>query len=79
MLDLADGWAHVRMGMEGDSLEGYIRQERLKYGAEAMRAITQYASMPGFESDVIIYQACDEQFGHCGGSARAVRNQNHGL
>lgn len=35
VLDLADGWAHVRMGMEGDSLEGYIRQERLKYGAEA--------------------------------------------
>ena len=61
VLDLADGWAHVRMGMEGDSLEGYIRQERLKYGAEAMREITQYASMPGFESDVIIYQACDEQ------------------
>ena len=61
VLDLADGWAHVRMGMEGDSLEGYIRQERLKYGAEAMRKITQYASMPGFESDVIIYQACDEQ------------------
>ncbi len=61
VLDLADGWAHVRMGMEGDSLEGYIRQERLKYGAEAMRGDTQYASMPGFESDVIIYQACDEQ------------------
>ena len=59
VLDLADGWAHVCMGMEGDSLEGYIRQERLKYGAEAMREITQYASMPGFESDVIIYQACD--------------------
>ena len=37
VLDLADGWAHVRMGMEGESLEGYIRQERLKYGAEAMR------------------------------------------
>lgn len=61
VFDLADGWARVRMGMEGDSLEGYIRQERLKYGAEAMREITQYASMPGFESDVIIYQACDEQ------------------
>ncbi|MFR2020949.1 MAG: hypothetical protein ACLS6G_10815 [Christensenellales bacterium] len=37
VLDLADGWAHVRMGMTGESLEGYIRQERLKYGAEAMR------------------------------------------
>ncbi|MFR2150800.1 MAG: SH3 domain-containing protein [Christensenellales bacterium] len=24
VLDLADGWAHVRMGMTGESLEGYI-------------------------------------------------------
>ena len=63
VLDLADGWAHVRMGMEGDSLEGYIRQERLKYGAEAMREVAQYASMPGFEHDAVIYQACDEQSG----------------
>ena len=63
VLDLADGWAHVRMGMTGESLEGYIRQERLKYGAEAMREVTQYASMPGFEHDAVIYQACDEQSG----------------
>lgn len=63
VLELKDGWAHVRMGMEGDSLEGYIRQERLKYGAEAMREVAQCASMPGFEHDAVIYQACDEQSG----------------
>ena len=50
VLDLADGWAHVRMGMTGESLEGYIRQERLKYGAEAMREVQQYAEMPGFDA-----------------------------
>ena len=63
VLDLADGWAHVRMGMTGESLEGYIRQERLKYGAEAMREVQQYAEMPGFDEDTPVYEACDEQSG----------------
>ena len=61
VLDLADGWAHVRMGMTGESLEGYIRQERLKYGAEAMREVQQYAEMPAFDEDTPVYKACDEQ------------------
>ena len=59
VLDLADGWAHVRMGMTGESLEGYIRQERLKYGAEAMREVQQYAEMPAFDEDTPVYEACD--------------------
>ena len=63
VLDLADGWAHVRMGMTGESLEGYIRQERLKYGAEAMREVQQYAEMPAFDEDALIYEACDKQSG----------------
>ena len=63
VLDLADGWAHVRMGMTGESLEGYIRQERLKYGAEAMREVQQYAEMPAFDEDTPVYEACDEQSG----------------
>ena len=63
VLDLADGWAHVRMGMTGESLEGYIRQERLKYGAEAMRGVQQYAEMPAFDEDTPVYEACDEQSG----------------
>lgn len=63
VLDLADGWAHVRMGMTGESLEGYIRQERLKYGAEAMREVQQHAEMPGFDEDTPVYEACDKQSG----------------
>ena len=63
VLDLADGWAHVRMGMTGESLEGYIRQERLKYGAEAMRGVQQYAEMPAFDEDTPVYEACDKQSG----------------
>ena len=63
VLDLADGWAHVRMGMTGKSLEGYIRQERLKYGAEAMREVQQHAEMPAFDEDTPVYEACDKQSG----------------
>lgn len=63
VLDLADGWAHVRMGMTGKSLEGYIRQERLKYGAEAMREVQQHAEVPGFDEDTSVYEACDKQSG----------------
>ena len=51
------------MGMTGESLEGYIRQERLKYGAEAMREVQQHAEMPGFDEDTPVYEACDKQSG----------------
>ena len=61
VLEFADGWAHVRMGMEGDSLEGYIRQERLKYGAEAMREVRPCFGTYSFESDVQVYEARDTQ------------------
>ena len=79
MLDLVDGWAHVRMGMTGKSLEGYIRQERLKYGAEAMREVQQYAEMPAFDEDALIYEACDKQSGVIDTVAGAVRREAHGL
>ena len=42
VLDLADGWAHVRMGMTGKSLEGYISAGtvEIRRGGDARGAAT---------------------------------------
>lgn len=61
VLELQDGWAHVRMGLTGDSLEGYIRQERLKYGKEAMREVRPCFGTYSFDSEVRVYEARDTQ------------------
>lgn len=57
---LENGMVEVRTGEGKVTLTGYMRADDLRYGANAMRAISWVEATIEFKKDTPVYTACDE-------------------